>query len=335
MLLSGLLSRVLANVIVIITLVFLLNNYFIFWLEWPGTLTFLQHKQWFGFGPLDATLEGGEVTLGWLQFLSYAGSIVYILAYVVLTPDKPLRADAENLSSLSAFIVRAAFWSVLLIGLADMVISFLRVEGLLEAVAGSDLSGELGKSKFRGVYVHVPIMLLSLVIAWFVHSLGFIWLTFLIVIAEFQIVISRFVFSYEQVFMGDLVRFWYAALFLFAASYTLVHDGHVRVDVFYAQFSERKKAWVNAIGSLVLGLPLCWTILFMGMWQRGSSINSPLRSFEISQSGYGMYVKYLMAGFLVVFAVSMIIQFMSYFLNSVATLLSESNDNNVSSVKTA
>ena len=52
MLLSGLLSRVLANVIVIITLVFLLNNYLIFWLEWPGALTFLQHKQWFGFGPL-------------------------------------------------------------------------------------------------------------------------------------------------------------------------------------------------------------------------------------------------------------------------------------------
>ena len=59
------------------------------------------------------------------------------------------------------------------------------------------------------------------------------------------------------------------------------------------------------------------------MWQKGSSINSPLLSFEISQSGFGMYVKYLMAGFLVVFAVSMTIQFMSYFLSSVATLRDE------------
>ena len=174
-----------------------------------------------------------------------------------------------------------------------------------------------------GVYVHVPLLLLSLVIAWFAKSLGFIWLALLIVIAEFQIVISRFVYSYEQAFMGDLVRFWYAALFLFAAAYTLVHEGHVRVDVFYARFSERKKAWANAIGSLALGLPLCWTILSTGMWQKGSSINSPLLSFEISQSGFGMYVKYLMAGFLVVFAVSMTIQFMSYFLSSVATLRNE------------
>ena len=58
--------------------------------------------------------------------------------------------------------------------------------------------------------------MLSCVIAVFNRSLGFIWLTLLVVLAEFQIVISRFVFSYEQPFMGDLVRFWYAALFLFA-----------------------------------------------------------------------------------------------------------------------
>ncbi|MGI9407515.1 MAG: hypothetical protein ACR2O4_14180, partial [Hyphomicrobiaceae bacterium] len=47
-------------------------------------------------------------------------------------------------------------------------------------------------------------------------------------------------------------------------------------------------------------------------------INAPILSLETSQSGYGMYVKYLMAGFLGVFAVSMMIQFSSYLLESVA-----------------
>ena len=65
-------------------------------------------------------------------------------------------------------------------------------------------------------------------------TLGFPWLALLIVVAELAIVITRFVFSYEQAFMGDLVRFWYAALFLFASAYTLYEEGHVRVDVFYA-----------------------------------------------------------------------------------------------------
>jgi hypothetical protein len=46
-----------------------------------------------------------------------------------------------------------------------------------------------------------------------------------------------------------------------------------------------------------------------------------LLSFEISQSAYGMYVKYLMAGFLVVFAVTMIIQFVAYVLSSVADIV--------------
>ena len=123
--------------------------------------------------------------------------------------------------------------------------------------------------------------------------------------------------------MGDLIRYWYAALFLFGSAYALVHEGHVRVDVFYTQFSARGKAWANAAGSLFLGLPLCWVILTQGLWTKGSSINSPLFSFEISQSGYGMYVKYQMAGFLIVFALSMIIQFSGYFLSSMALLRGE------------
>jgi TRAP-type mannitol/chloroaromatic compound transport system permease small subunit len=171
--------------------------------------------------------------------------------------------------------------------------------------------------------VHYPLILISLVIAYFTRTLGFTWLALLVVIAELQIVIARFIFSYEQAFMGDLVRFWYAALFLFASAYTLTEEGHVRVDVLYAGFSERKKAWSNALGSLFLGLPLCWIILSMGMAGRATVINSPLLSFETSQSGFGLYVKYLMAGFLAVFAVSMMVQFTSYFLSSVADLRGE------------
>ena len=63
-----------------------------------------------------------------------------------------------------------------------------------------------------------------------------------------------------------------------------------------------------------------------GMGGKGNSINSPLLSFEVTQSGYGMYVKYLMAGFLVVFAVSMLIQFVSYLLFNISELTGASDD---------
>ncbi len=317
---TDLLLRMFAGAMVALTLLFLVNNYLIFWRGWPGAVTLFSHLGWFGLGPLNTPLEGGAVALGWLQVLAYAGSIAIPVVWVLLSRRRTLYQDADLWSALAAYLVRSAFWAILLVGIADMVISFLRVEGLLAAMVGDPLATELGRSIYRGSHVHYPLVLAAFVIAFTSRGLGFIWLALLVVVAEFQIVISRFVFSYEQAFMGDLVRFWYAALFLFASAHTLVEDGHVRVDVFYARFSDRRKAWTNALGSILLGLPLCWVILTTGMWTKGSSIINPLRNYEISQSGYGMYVKYLMAAFLVVFAVTMIVQFASYFLSNAAVL---------------
>ena len=133
-----------------------------------------------------------------------------------------------------------------------------------------------------------------------------------------MIVITRFVFSYEQAYQGDLVRFWYGALFLFASAYTLFDDGHVRVDVVYASFAEKTKGLVNAVGAVLLGTSLCWVILVYGMWDKSSIINSALLRYEVSQSGFGMYVKFWMAGFLGIFAISMAIQFAAMILEGLA-----------------
>jgi TRAP-type mannitol/chloroaromatic compound transport system permease small subunit len=138
-------------------------------------------------------------------------------------------------------------------------------------------------------------------------------------------VLARFIFSYEQAFMGDLVRFWYAALFLFASAYTLLQEGHVRVDILYAGMSDRKKAWTNTIGSLLLGVPLCWIIMTSGMWDKSNLINAPLLSFEVTQSGYGLYVKYLMAGFLLIYALTMMLQFLGYTLRNAAVLAGDAD----------
>ncbi len=314
------LFRVLAWSMVATTLMFLFNNYLIFWQGWPGFLNFLGDRGWFGISPPAKPLGADAITLGWLQLASYVGPILAVCLYVFMQPARTLRADSDAMTGLAAYIVRGAFWAVLLIGLVDILISFLRIEGFLEQWVGAQITLDLGRTSYRGTYVHYPLLALGYVIALFVRGLGFIWLAFLVVLAEFQIVITRFVFSYEQAFMGDLVRFWYAALFLFASAYALLKEGHVRVDVLYAHFSRKRRAWVNLLGSTFLGLPVSWVILTTGMWGRGNSINSPMLSYEISQSGYGLYIKYLMAGFLVVYALSMIVQFCSYILECVADL---------------
>ena len=314
------LFRILTGAVVCITLAFTINFFLSFGWGWPGVPATLAHAGWPGFAPLRSPLDDALVLEGWIQVAIYALPILFVIVWVASTKHRPLQAAADAYSALAAFIVRAAFWSVFLVGLADALLSFLRVEEFLPLFVGDDMTIQLGLSKFRGQYVHLPLMGLACVIALVTRSLSVIWLSLLIVLAEFQIVVTRFIFSYEQAFMGDLVRFWYASLFLLASAYSLVDEGHVRVDVFYARFSERRKAWTNALGSMLLGVPLCWVILTTGMWTKGSSLASPMLNFEISQSGFGMYVKYLMAGLLVIFALSMAAQFAAYFLESVAVL---------------
>lgn len=306
-----------------VTLFFIINNFLIFWHGWPGIDIFFAHYGVLGLEPLTKPLEGATLTLGWVQFLVYLGIITAAFVYAFRTPSRSLYQDSLILDGLTAYIIRSAFWSILLIGIVDMTLSFMRVEGFLESLFGLQTAQDLGRASYRGAHFHYPLIGLGFIIGIFNRSLGFTWLALLIVLAELLIVITRFVFSYEQAFMGDLVRFWYAGLFLFASAYTLIEEGHVRVDILYTGFTERGKAWANTFGSLVLGIPVCWIILIYGMWAKSNLINAPLLSYEVTQNGYGMFVKYIMAGFLMVYAVSMIIQFLSYFLSNSSVLLDE------------
>jgi TRAP-type mannitol/chloroaromatic compound transport system permease small subunit len=308
-------ARLIANILMATMILYLIHRYFMFWHTWPNFTEAL------------AGISGKNTEVS--KSLSYAIIVSFLVVFVVviwhalLRKSASLMDEADRYAGWSAYIIRFAFWSVFLVGIVDTTISALRVENAMAGLLGKSLDTKLGLATFRGLYVHYPLLALSAVIAAFTRNLSFIWLAFLVVLAEFTIVITRFVFSYEQSYMGDLVRFWYAALFLFASSYTFIEEGHVRVDVIYANMKVRTKAWVNTIGCLALGIPLCFTILLTGLGSKFSSLSSPIINFEISQSGFGLYVKYLMAGFLIIFAVSMAIQFISYFLRNVAMLLGD------------
>ena len=215
----------------------------------------------FGFKKLSKPLEDTVLTFAYLQLFFYLASILLAIFYVNRSIKQTLTADSEILNKFTAYIIRSSFWAVLIVGLADLIISFLVVEKLLEPLLGEYLKIKLVVPAFRITFVHFPLILLSFVVGYFTRSVGFIWLAVLVVGSEFFIVLSRFIFEYEQAFQGDLVRFWYSALYLFASAYALIHEGHVRVDVLYTGFSERKKAWTNSIGSLILGIPLCLSLI--------------------------------------------------------------------------
>ena len=314
--------RVFSYTILAFTFIFLANNVLTIWFEWPGLKQLFSNYGLFGFKKLSTPLSESILNLCFIQLLFYFLSFIVVLIYVFKSINQTLETDAKILTNITAYIVRSSFWAVLIVGIADFLISFLVVEKLAEPIFNEDIKINLVIPAFRITFIHFPLILLSFVIGYFTRSVGFIWLAVLVVGSEFLIVLSRFIFQYEQAFQGDLVRFWYAALYLFASAYALIHEGHVRVDVLYTGFSERKKAWTNAIGSFVFGIPLCLIILFLGMGGKASIINVPVISFEITQQGSnGLYLLYLMAVYLAVFAVTMLIQFTSYFMDSSHKLL--------------
>ena len=58
---------------------------------------------------------------------------------------------------------------------------------------------------------------------------------------------------------------WYlfGAIFLLAAGYTLKHNGHVRIDVFYGRLPARTRAWIDLFGAMLFLLPLCALITWL------------------------------------------------------------------------
>ena len=296
---------------------------------------FIRAVSWFLLALLAAFLTNNILELAFdvtteLRFnnpvpvLVYIISIVVAILYTFRTPRRSLRADGEAVHKFNVYLIRSVFWGVFLVGVADVAVAFMRVENLADVFFWEGAGRDFNKPFFVGMYIHIPLLVLGFFLGAVTRTLGFIWLAILIVIAELLIVVSRFVFSYEQAFMGDLVRFWYAALFLLSSAYTLYDEGHVRVDIVFAGMRERSKGITNFVGTLLLGLTTCWVILLVGMNGKQSIINSPIMNFEISQTAsIGMFVKYQMAGFLGVFAITMYIQFVSYLMSAWADIKGE------------
>jgi TRAP-type mannitol/chloroaromatic compound transport system permease small subunit len=88
------------------------------------------------------------------------------------------------------------------------------------------------------------------------------WLTLLMVIVMSVIVAMRYVFDAGLIWLQESVIWMHAAVFMIGAAYTLLHEDHVRVDIFYRKMSDRGRAIVDVIGVVVFLLPLCVFLAF-------------------------------------------------------------------------
>ena len=91
------------------------------------------------------------------------------------------------------------------------------------------------------------------------------WLTLGMVLITFTVVILRYLFESGSIALQESVSYLHAMVFMLAAAYTLKHDGHVRVDIFYQRFTARGRAWVDLLGTLLLLFPVCLFIFFSSL----------------------------------------------------------------------
>jgi len=88
------------------------------------------------------------------------------------------------------------------------------------------------------------------------------WITATLMLLICFNVTMRYLFNNSEAWRTELEWHLFALIFLLGAGYALKHDKHVRVDLFYANFSEKQKAVVNFIGTLLFLLPWCAIIVY-------------------------------------------------------------------------
>lgn len=142
------------------------------------------------------------------------------------------------------------------------------------------------------------------------------WLALLMVIVQFIVVIMRYVFGIGSIFMQESIIYLHATVFMLGAGYTLLHNGHVRVDIFYREASPRRKAMVDIVGVAIFLIPVC-ALIWWGSW---SYVANSWRVFEGSRETSGIQAVFLLKTVILVFVVLVVLQGISMAIRSLLTL---------------
>ena len=143
------------------------------------------------------------------------------------------------------------------------------------------------------------------------------WVTLLLVLVVFVDVVMRYLFKTTFVFTQELEWHLFAFIFLIGAGYTLLHDGHVRVDIIYQRLSPKGRAWVNLIGVIFFLIPGCWLVISTSWKFVGNSFSM----LEGSPDPGGIPYRFIVKGTMTVGYVLLLLQGISMGLNALLQVL--------------
>ena len=157
------------------------------------------------------------------------------------------------------------------------------------------------------------------IVSWVGRSTA--WLTTVLVLLICTDVIMRYAFSFTKAWVIELEWHLFALTFLLASAYALKEDQHVRVDVFYSKWSDKRKAWVNLVGTALFLIPWCLIIIKTGFQYADNSFAFR----ESSPDPGGLPARYIIKYSIVVGFVLLLLQAIAGMANSIQTIRRKSN----------
>jgi TRAP-type mannitol/chloroaromatic compound transport system permease small subunit len=131
-------------------------------------------------------------------------------------------------------------------------------------------------------------------IAWCGKSIA--WLTVVMVLLTFTIVVLRYGFNLGWIWLQESLTYLHVAVFTIVAAWTLQQDGHVRVDIFYAEMPEKRRALVDLLGTLLFLIPFCIFVLVIS-WPY---VTSSWKLLESSREAGGLPMVFLLKSLILV-----------------------------------
>lgn len=142
------------------------------------------------------------------------------------------------------------------------------------------------------------------------------WLALLMVVVQFIVVVMRYVFGLGSIMMQESVVYMYGTMFMLGAGYTLLNDGHVRIDIFYREAAAGRRALVNLLGVVIFLWPVCLLIWVMSF----PYVTTSWKVYEGSRETSGIQAVFLLKTVILIFTVLIALQGLSLVARSLLTL---------------
>jgi TRAP-type mannitol/chloroaromatic compound transport system permease small subunit len=115
------------------------------------------------------------------------------------------------------------------------------------------------------------------------------WLVLLMILLGAYNAVGRYLNQFTDAVLTTNAIYeaqWYlfSIIFLGGAAYGVDRDVHVRVDIMYAKLSDKGRAWIDMVGTIVFMLPFC----IMMLWVSWPAVRNSWAIREVSPDPGGL-----------------------------------------------